>query len=442
MAKRSPRTSRTVLSDLMIRQWPVPEQGKVQVPDGTIAGLGLRVSHTGQRSFYLTYTHQGRSKRLTLGSYPDLKLAAARLKASRLIEAFNAGQDPRTFAGPGDTAAPALAPKGPLFEKSLEDFVELYCKVHNKTSTAAETERLLRATFLSRWRGRALLSITTSDILAILDELIRANRPSAAIHAYSNIRTFFGWCESRHLIPESPCIKLKPPAKKAKRTRVLKDQELAKIWHAAAAMEYPYGPIVHLLILTLQRRGEICGMRSGELTGDLSLLKLPAERTKNGQAHDVPLLPRARALLQTLPRFDSEYVFPARGKLERPFSGYSPAKRALDALCPIDEWTLHDLRRTGATGLGNLGVAPHIIERILNHSSDSFDGVSGLYNRAKYLPQMREALALWAAHVKRVVKAHPPEKTLVVPSKRAQASAAATPTVSANKQAVRDNHQS
>lgn len=175
-------------------------------------------------------------------------------------------------------------------------------------------------------------------------------------------------------------------------------------------MGYPYGPIVHLLILTLQRRGEICGMRHSELTANLALLKLPPERTKNGQAHDVPLLPRARALLQTLPRFDSDFVFPARGKLERPFSGYSPAKRALDALCAIDAWTLHDLRRTGATGLGNLGVAPHIIERILNHSSESFDGVSGLYNRAKYIPQMREALALWAAHVKRVVKAHPPEK--------------------------------
>jgi integrase len=421
MPKRAARKTQVVLNDLMIRQWPVPDRGKVQVPDGTIGGLGLRVSHTGQRSFYLTYMHQGRSQRLTLGPYPELKLAAARLKASRLIEAVNAGQDPRTVPGPGDIAAPASAPKGPLFEKTLEDFVDLYCKVHNKASTAAETERLLRATFLPRWRGRALHSITAGDVLAILDELIRDNRPSAAIHAYSNIRTFFGWCESRRLIPESPCLKLKPPAKKAKRSRVLKDKELAKIWHAASAMGYPYGPIVHLLILTLQRRGEICGMRRGELTGDLSLLKLPPERTKNGEAHDVPLLPRARALLQHLPRFDSEYVFPARGKLERPFSGYSPAKRALDALCPINAWTLHDLRRTGATGLGNLGVAPHIIERILNHSSESFDGVSGLYNRAKYLPQMREALALWAAHVKRVVKAHPPEKPLVVPRKRARA---------------------
>jgi integrase len=421
MAKRSPRQSQTVLNDLMIRQWPVPERGKVQVADGTIGGLGLRVSHTGQRSFYLTYTHQGRSQRLTLGTYPELKLTAARLMASRMIEAVNAGQNPRTILAPGGTIAPASAYKGPLFETTLQDFVDLYCKAHNRASTAAETDRLLRATFLPRWRGKALLSITAADILAILDDLIRMNRPSAAIHAYSNIRTFFGWCESRHLIPESPCLKLKPPAKKTKRTRVLKDQELAKIWHAAAALGYPYGPIIHLLILTLQRRGEICGMRGGELTGDLSLLKLPPERTKNGQAHDVPLLPRARALLQTLPRFDSDYVFPARGKLERPFSGYSPAKRTLDALCPIDAWTLHDLRRTGATGLGNLGVAPHIIERILNHSSESFDGVSGLYNRAKYLPQMREALALWAAHVKRVVKAHPPKTPLVVPRKRAGA---------------------
>ncbi len=138
MPKRAARKTQVVLNDLMIRQWPVPETGKGAGADGTIGGLGLRVSHTGQRSFYLTYMHQGRSQRLTLGTYPDLKLAAARLKASRLIEAVNAGQDPRTVPGPGDIAAPASAPKGPLFEKTLEDFVDLYCKVHNKASTAAE----------------------------------------------------------------------------------------------------------------------------------------------------------------------------------------------------------------------------------------------------------------------------------------------------------------
>ncbi len=417
MPKRSARKAQAVLNDLMIRQWPVPERGRVQVPEGTIGGLGLRVSHTGQKTFYLTYMQKGRSQRVTLGTYPDLKLAAARLKASRMIEALNAGGDPRSLEDPAQTGPARPEPKGPRFEEAVEDFVSLYCKVHNKASTATETERQLRARFLPLWRGRTLLSLTADDVLWVLDDLVRTGRPSAAVHAYSTIRTFFGWCESRRLIPESPCYKLKPPAKKGKRSRVLTDEELARVWHAATSLGYPYGPMVHLLILTLQRRGEICGMLARELSADGRFLMLPAERTKNGEAHTVPLLPRARALLTTLPRFDSPFLFPARGKLDRPFNGYSPAKRALDEACPIAPWTLHDLRRTGATGLGNLGVAPHVIERILNHSSESFDGVSGLYNRAKYLPQMREALALWAAHVKRVVKAHPPE-TVASPTRR------------------------
>lgn len=406
MAKRPPRR-RDALTDVHIRQCTAPAKGKVQIPDGTVAGLGLRVSHTGQKSFYLTYTHRGRDQRLTLGQYPALKLAAARSKATALIAMIDAGVDPR--AGE-DTADPVLSPpKATTFETALQQFVALYCKRHNKASTAAETERLLRATFLPRWRQRAVASVTTADVLEILDDLVERDRPSAAIHAYSTIRTFFGWCESRGLIVQSPCLKLKPPAKKAKRTRVLSDLELARIWHAAQAQGYPYGPIVQLLILTLQRRGEVAGMMARELSGDLRLWSLPALRTKNGQPHEVPLLPRARAILRAVPRLESPYLFPARHKLDRAFTGYSPAKRALDAACPIADWTLHDLRRTGATGLGNLGVAPHIIERILNHTSESFEGVSGLYNRARYLPEMRAALRLWAAHVKRVVKAHTPE---------------------------------
>lgn len=410
MAKRPPRKRDQALTDVLIRQCAAPATGKVQIPDGTVAGMGLRVSHTGQKSFYLTYTHRGRDQRMTLGQYPTLKLAAARSKATALIAMIDAGLDPR--AAEKAANQPAAPPMATTFETALQQFVSLYCKRHNKASTAAETERLLRATFLPRWRQRAVASITTADVLDILDDLIGRERPSAAIHAYSNIRTFFGWCESRGLVVQDPCLKLRPPAKKAKRTRVLSDQELARIWHAAQAQGYPYGPIVHLLILTLQRRGEVAGMMLGELSQDRQLWSLPPLRTKNGQPHEVPLLPRARAILHRVPRLESSFVFPARHKLDRAFTGYSPAKRALDAACPIDDWTLHDLRRTGATGLGNLGVPPHIIERILNHTSESFEGVSGLYNRARYFPEMRAALRLWAAHVKKVVKTYAPEPSL------------------------------
>lgn len=128
-------------------------------------------------------------------------------------------------------------------------------------------------------------------------------------------------------------------------------------------------------------------------------------RTKNGKPHTVPLSDLAIAILRAQPRFDSPFVFPARGKPDRPYSGYSKGKREIDALAAMHDWTLHDLRRTAATGMAQLGVPPHVVEKILNHLTGSFCGVAGIYNRFTYQAEMREALDLWGAHVMRLTKA-------------------------------------
>lgn len=131
---------------------------------------------------------------------------------------------------------------------------------------------------------------------------------------------------------------------------------------------------------------------------------IPGARTKNGKAHIVPLTLAAVKILDSLPRFTSAFVFPARGKPEQAYSGHSKGKRSLDAAAGIHDWTLHDLRRTAATGMARAGVAPHVVERILNHVSGTFKGVAGVYNRFGYLPEMREALEVWEAHLYRISK--------------------------------------
>ena len=71
----------------------------------------------------------------------------------------------------------------------------------------------------------------------------------------------------------------------------------------------------------------------------------------------------------------------------------------MDSELSIDPWCLHDLRRTSATGMAGLTVQPHIIERILNHSTGQLGGVAGIYNRFQYIDEMRSALSRWADHV-------------------------------------------
>ena len=139
-------------------------------------------------------------------------------------------------------------------------------------------------------------------------------------------------------------------------------------------------------------------MAWSELNLDEALWSIGAERTKSDRAHVVPLSPLAVSIIAALPRFHGEFVFPARGS-ERTVSGFGKWKREIDRLSDVSEWRVHDIRRTIATGMARVGVAPHVVERILNHTSGTFGGVAGVYNRFGYLPEMRAALERWATHV-------------------------------------------
>jgi integrase len=104
-------------------------------------------------------------------------------------------------------------------------------------------------------------------------------------------------------------------------------------------------------------------------------------------------------VVQSLPQTASDFVFPANGNPRNHFSGYSKAKRRLDRHCGVNDWTLHDLRRTAATGMARAGVAPHVIEKVLNHREGIIRGVAGIYNRFGYLPEMKAALSIWEENV-------------------------------------------
>ena len=110
------------------------------------------------------------------------------------------------------------------------------------------------------------------------------------------------------------------------------------------------------------------------------------------------IAPMLKEILESLPRFHAN-VFPARGRPENAFSGFSKCKRRFDEVSGVEGWTLHDLRRTMATNMAGLGVAPHVVERILNHSTGTISGVAAIYNRFRYVDEMRDALILWEQRV-------------------------------------------
>jgi integrase len=180
---------------------------------------------------------------------------------------------------------------------------------------------------------------------------------------------------------------------------VLTGDELRELWRGLG--DDRFSEIVRLLLLTGQRRNEIGHLQWSEIDFARKLIVLPPERTKNGRQHEVPLTHQALAVVERQPRRNSPgFLFSDK----QGFNDWDGGKQQLDRRVGIAPWTLHDLRRTCATQMAELGVQPHIIEAVLNHVSGHKGGVAGIYNRAKYADDMRSALQRWADHLDRIVQ--------------------------------------
>jgi integrase len=187
----------------------------------------------------------------------------------------------------------------------------------------------------------------------------------------------------------------------------LTDNELRLIWQALGDSQYD--TIVKLLLLTAQRANEIAALRWEEIDFDRNVISLPGSRTKNGRPHEIPMAATIRQLLQSQQKTDERELIFGRGA--GPFSGFSRCKDALDKTIAelnggkaVAPWVHHDLRRTAATRMADIGIQPHIIEAVLNHISGHKGGVAGIYNRSSYAAEKAQALSRWDEHIASVVE--------------------------------------
>jgi integrase len=255
------------------------------------------------------------------------------------------------------------------------------------------------------------------DRRAIAIELAKltAVGPVQANRARSSLITFLTWAAGEGFV-DSNVAQFTNKNSELGRERVLDDSELKKVWLALPPAGDDFGDITRLLLLTAQRRSEIGGLTWDEINFDRATITLSPARVKNRRQHVVPLSTPALAILQArLQHNGRQHVF---GRAQNSgFSGFAECKARLDEAIPIPAWTLHDLRRSVATGLGNhLAIPPHVVEQVLNHQSGSKAGVSGLYNRSPYELEKRVALDRWAAHLLTIVEER---ESKITPLKRA-----------------------
>ena len=229
-------------------------------------------------------------------------------------------------------------------------------------------------------------SITLRDVADLLTKLDKSSGSTTTNRVRSTLSAVFSWAMREGLALSNPVVNTNKRDEHP-RDRVLSNDEIGRIWNAAG--DDAFGTIIKLLILTGQRRSEISELRWSEIGADA--IQLPSERAKNRRAHVVPLAPTARALLEKSPR-NGEGVFKS--------PAWSTCKDELDKRSGVSGWVIHDIRRSVATGMADIGIAPHIIEAVLNHVSGHKGGVAGIYNRSSsYAAEKAAALARWDEHV-------------------------------------------
>jgi len=370
--------------------------------DDNIPGFGLRIRAGGKRTWIAQYRLGTKQRRITLGTPEKVDAERARQLARSTLARVNLGEDPQSTK----------------VEARLQASVTLGAVVPQYLAHAESRQRPghhagTRRYFELHWAplaGLALSSIDRQRISVRLLELARDHGPFAANRARAALSAFYSWAVGAGVAHDNPVAGTNKPAAEAPRDRVLSDAEVALVWRHAGTGDY--GAIVRLLILTACRREEVAAMAWSELQGDV--WTIPGGRAKNGRPHELPLPPLALAVLSEAPRREGrDFVF---GSGRGGFAGWSKAKADLEArmLAALREangpkavlkpWRLHDLRRTAATRMVDLGVQPHVVEACLNHLSGHRAGVAGVYNRASYGPEKRAALALWADRVAELTK--------------------------------------
>jgi integrase len=362
--------------------------------DDLMSGFGyrLRAGAGGKvlRSWVVQYRRGGASRRLLLGSAEVLSAEQARTMAKKALGLIANGEDPA--ADRADRRA-----KDKLTLRSVID--EYLAAKQVRPRTLAEIRRYLTV-YCRPLHGMPVDAVTRKDIATRLAAIGREHGSITLARARAALSAFFTWAMQMGIVEANPVLGTAKPQDTTPRDRVLSDAELVAIWRACG--DDDFGRIVRLLILMPCRRSEIGGMRWGELVDLERGWTLPAERSKNGRAHTLPLLPMALAIIKAVPRMATrDYLFGVRAN---GFTPWEDAKAALGARSGVTGWVLHDIRRSVATRMADLGVGPHIIEEILNHRSGHKSGVAGIYNRSSYTNEVRAALALWHDHVRTLVE--------------------------------------
>lgn len=421
-------TNKVGLTDARIAGLKAPATGQIELADGIVPGLRLRMGASGIKTYILRKRVQGKWLNVTIGRHsPNFTLANARRKARDLLVDVEQGKSIARKAGAKRKGTKGVGTVAELYEIYLTQQIE------GKKRSAKEFDRVFRKYIEPEIGDRLADSITRTDVSRFVEKIAFERGKETLTMArivFRHLSTFYVWALTRleHL-PANPCRDAWRPKRSEPRDRVLSDRELAALWQAAAEDGSPFGHLVQMLILTAQRRGEVLEATCDEFDFKAKVWTVPGDRAKNGKANVVPLSAQALTIANAIfsaagidpdeAHKQSKLLLASRVTPSNSISGLPKAWKRIRA--SVDEklgyetghFTMHDIRRTVATGLQRLGIPLVVSEAVLNHQSGSAKGgVAGVYHRHQYTNEKQEALAIWGREVLQLVAKHQPKEDL------------------------------
>jgi integrase len=408
------------LTDRYVKSLKAPKR-RTDYFDIVFPGFGLHATPTGTKSWFLGARYPLRPRswvQRRLGGYPALSLATARTKARGWLELIDRGVDPSVEEV---RQRAENAHRNATFAAVAEEFLARHA---SKLAHAAEARRIVRGEFVARWGARPADDILPVEAAHALRQIAKRS-PAQARNSYGYLSRLYNWAIGGEFgLTVNPVASLRPSdliGKPVIRNRVLSDAELRAVWNACSGrvdvealkemrerrqprdrvthLDYPYGPLIRLLILTGQREREVAELRWSEVDLAEGLWVIPAGRMKSGRAHLVPLAPDALALLCSLPGFSGDFVFTTSDG-QKPVNGFSKTKERLDALSGVTDWRIHDLRRTMRTHLSALPIEDRVREQMIGHAQP---GLHKVYDLHSYRAEKSHGFELWEDRLRSIL---------------------------------------
>ncbi len=372
-------------------------------------GFGIRVLPSGVKTWFFIYRIDGKRRFMNLGHYPSISLAEARKKYRASFDLYEKGKDPAEI----EELEKDERRKAPTVADLVEDYIKLHAKRFKKSWE--KDEAILNRDVVPLWGKKKAVDITKRDVLHLLEGIIERGAPAMANNCFQIVRKMFNFAVERDILPFSPCTGIKLPSPKLTRERTLNEVEIKAMWGnlEKCAMSDEIRRALKLILVTAQRPGEVIGMHTNEIDG--RWWTIPPERAKNGKAHRVYLTDTAveligdtkskgylfptphkdkvraiapQALIVAVSRALASPVMDEKGNQVIDEDGKPMTENKLN----VNHFTPHDLRRTAATFMAEIGTMDEVIDAILNHAKQ---GVIKVYNQYRYDKEKQAALESW-----------------------------------------------